>query len=409
MVLPFVRDLFTDVEKLPSFLRVASHLREGTGRIRVSGLTPTAKALLLVLLQKSVGRPLIMVVADNRAADEFVPVLQAFHELIGGNDPDSVVSLPTRDVLPFQNLSPHPEIQEERAVALWKIATGAVSILVSPIAATALRLRSAEYYADLARMVRRGETLDTEPLLRHLNTIGYAATDVVEMPGEYAIRGGILDVYSPEADRPLRIEFFGDEVESIRKFDPATQRSSTPVDEALLLPLTETPVSDDLLGAIHVRLSGKRITGAEEVVEQAVRSGGVSVFPGWEFYAPVAGADRTVFDLLPNAVVLADEPDNLKSEFDHTWSRIEEAHERSGVSNLVRPVDLYLPPDDWWKKVASLTGADVEHLGITRSEDADSTVTFLTQPTPRFHGAVPTMLEEVQKLTGQGNQVLFSV
>src|SRR5271169_1495009 len=337
MALAFVRDLFADAEKLPAFLRVASHLREGTGRLRVSGLTPTAKALLLVLLQKSAGRPLIVVVADNRAAEEFVPLLQAFHELIGGNEPDSIVALPTRDVLPSQNLSPHPEIQEERAVALWKIATGAVSILVSPIAATALRLRSAEYYADLARMIRRGETLDTEPLMRHLNTVGYASTDVVEMPGEYAIRGGILDVYSPEADRPLRIEFFGDEVESIRKFDPATQRSSTPVDEALLLPLTETPVTEELLGAIHARLSGRRITGAEEVVEQAVRSGGVSVFPGWEFYAPVAGADRTVFDLMPRAVVLADEPDSLRNEFERVWARIEDAHERSEIGNLVRP------------------------------------------------------------------------
>src|ERR1700731_952848 len=169
MVLPFVRDLFTDVEKLPAFLRVASHLREGTGRIRVSGLTPTAKALLLVLLQKSVGRPFVVVVVDNRAAEELVPVLQAFHELIGENDPDSIVSLPTRDVLPFQNLSPHPEMQEERAVALWKIATGAVSILVSPIAATALRLRSAEYYADLPGMVHRAATLDIAPFLRHLH------------------------------------------------------------------------------------------------------------------------------------------------------------------------------------------------------------------------------------------------
>src|SRR5271169_5953364 len=327
MVLPFVRDLFADVEKLPAFLRVASHLKEGTGRIGVSGLTTATKALLLVLLGKATGRPLIVVVADNQAMEEFIPVLQAFGELTGGADPDSVVALPNRDVLPFQNLSPHPEIQEERAVALWKIATGAASIVVSPIAATALRLRSAEYYADLARMVRRGETLDTEPLLRHLNTVGYAATDVVEMPGEYAIRGGILDVYSPEADRPLRIEFFGDEVESIRKFDPATQRSSTPVDEALLLPLTETPVTEELLGAIHARLSGRRITGAEEVVEQAVRSGGVSVFPGWEFYAPVAGADRTVFDLMPRAAVLADEPDILRDEFVQVWTRIEEAHE----------------------------------------------------------------------------------
>jgi len=221
MVLPFVRDLFADVEKLPAFSRVASHLKEGTGRIRVSGLTPTAKALLLILLQKVTERPLIVVVSDNRVLEEFVPVLQAFSELLG-TEPESVVALPTRDVLPFQNLSPHPEIQEERAVALWKIATEAVSIVVSPIVATALRLPSAEYYADLARVLRRGETLDPEPLLRHLNTVGYTSTDVVEMPGEYALRGGILDVYPPEADRPLRIEFFGDEIESIRKFDPAT-------------------------------------------------------------------------------------------------------------------------------------------------------------------------------------------
>src|SRR3989475_991301 len=313
MVLPFVRDLFTDVEKLPAFARVASHLKEGTGRISVSGFT-----------------------------------------------------------------------------------------------ATALRLRSAEYYADLARIVRRGDTFDTDPLLRHLNTVGYTSTDVVEMPGEYALRGGILDVYSPEADRPVRVEFFGDEVESIRKFEPATQRSSNPVDEAILLPLTETPVSDDLLGAIHARLSGKRITGAEEIVEQAVRSGGVTVFPGWEFYAPVAGADRTIFDLLPRALVITDEPENLKPECEHTWSRIEEAHERSGVGNLVRPADLYFSPAEWWAKLGTLPGADVEHLGIERTGQAE-TVTFHSQPTPRFHGSVPAMLEQVQKQTAEGKRVLIAV
>src|ERR1700693_5838344 len=266
MLLPFVRELFTDVEKLPAFTRVASHLKEGTGRIRVSGLTPTAKALLLVLFQRAAGRPLIFVVNDNRAVEDFVPILRGFCELTAACDPESVISLPARDVLPYQNLSPHPELQEERATALWKIATGAASIVVSPVAATAIRLRSGDYYADLARTIRRGEPFDLDSLLVHLNTVGYVSTDVVEMPGQYALRGGILDVYSPEADRPLRIEFFGDEVESIRKFDPGTQRSSTPVDEALLLPLTETPVSDDLLGAIHTRLSGKRIQGSTEEI-----------------------------------------------------------------------------------------------------------------------------------------------
>jgi transcription-repair coupling factor (superfamily II helicase) len=409
MVLPFVRDLFTDVEKLPAFSRVASHLKEGTGRIRVSGLIPTAKALLLVLLQKATGRPLIVVVPDNRAADDLVPVLQAFCELTGAADPGSVVSLPNHDVLPFQNLSPHPEIQEERAVALWKIATGAASFVVSPIAATALRLRSAEYYADLARTVRRGEMLDVDALLPHLNTVGYHSTDVVEMPGEYALRGGILDVYSPEDERPVRIEFFGDEVESIRQFDPATQRSSNPADEALLLPLTETPVSEELLGAVHARLSGKRITGNEEIIEQAVRSGGVTVFPGWEFYAPVAGANQTIFDLLPCALVLSDELETLRGEFDHVWSRIEQAHESSGVGNLVRPVDLYLPPENWWQKLATLPGADIEHLEIERSDDAAAAISFHTQPTPRFHGSVPAMLEEVKKQIGENKRILIAV
>src|SRR5580700_6826304 len=398
MALPFVRELFVDVEKLPAFLRVASRLREGTGRVSVSGLTPTAKALLLVLLQKAAGRPLIVVVSDNRAAEDLLPVLQGFAELTGALDPDAIVTLPTRDVLPYQNLSPHPEIQEERATALWKIATSAASIVVAPIAATTIRLASTEYYTDLARTVRRGETFDTETLLQHLNTVGYDSADVVEMPGQYALRGGILDVYSPEADRPVRIEFFGDEVESIRKFDPASQRSSSPMDEALLLPLTETPVSDHLLGAIHTRLSGKRIEGSEQIVEAAVRSGGVTVFPGWEFYAPVAGADRTVFDLLPRAVVLLDEPDLLRTEFDRFWTRVNEMHERSGVGNLVRPEDLYLTPEGWWEKIGGLPGSDLEHLGITQSADDNSSSTFLSQPASRFHAAVPAMLQQVQKL-----------
>ncbi|GAC1686733.1 MAG: transcription-repair coupling factor [Terriglobales bacterium] len=408
MALPFVRDLFADLEKLPAFTRVSSHFRENAGRIRVSGLTPSAKALVLVLLQRIAGRPILVVEPDNPAVEELVPVLQAFHELIGGNDPDSIVALPNRDVLPFQSLSPHPEIQEERAVALWKIASGAVSIVVLPMAAAALKVQSSEYYADLARTIRRGDGLETDSLLRHLNTVGYASTDVVEMPGEYALRGGILDVYSPEADRPVRIEFFGDDVESIRKFDPATQRSADSMDEALLLPLTETPVTEELLGAIHARLSGKRITGAEEIVEQVIRSGGVTVFPGWEFYSPVAGGESSIFDLLPNALVVNDEPEMLAREFEHVWARVGEAHERSGVGKLVQPIDLYFSPEDLSRKISTIAGADLEHLGIERGESGES-VAFHSQTAPRFHGSIPALLDEVKKQSEENHRVLVAV
>jgi transcription-repair coupling factor (superfamily II helicase) len=425
MLLPFVRELFAEVEQLPSFMRAASHLRESAGRISVTGLSAAAKALIIVLLRRTVERPFLLVVSDNRAAEELEPVLRAFCELTGAADPDSVVTLPARDVLPFQNLSPHPEIQEERATALWKIATGRAAIVITPVTATTILLRSPDYYADLARVLRRGESFDLEKLLEHLNTVGYSATDVVEMPGQYAARGGILDVYSPEADRPVRIEFFGDEIESMRKFDPASQRSSNPVDEALLLPLTETPVTEELLGSINARLSGKRITGSAEVVEQAMRDTGAGVFPGWEFYAPVAGADRSIFELLPDARVVLDEPEVLSLELDKVWSRIEEAHERSGVGNLVRPVDLYLTPESWRQKTAALSGADFEYLSLVRdrtmrdmtthettikgARDSNSEAAFLSQPATRFHGAVPAMIEEVQKMARGGTQVMLAV
>ena len=406
MVLPFVRDFFADVEKLPAFLRVTSHLRASTGRIRVSGLNFSAKSLLIAQLQKAAQRPLIVVVRTNEEAEEFLPVIQAFCELTGGAAAENVVSFPTRDVLPFQNLSPHPEIQEQRAIALWKMATGAASIVLVPVMAAAALLLPAEFYAHLARIVRRGETLDASSLAAHLNTVGYAATDVVEMPGEYALRGGILDVYSPESDRPVRIELFGDEVESIRKFDPGTQRSSSPADEVTLLPLSETPISDDLLNAIHSRLSGKRVSGSEEIIEQTVRAGGVNVFPGWEFYAPVAGAAGTILDLLPNAAIISDEPELLRSEMDSVWERIEDAHERSGIGNLVRPTDLFVAPEEWWKRLQASPGADFEHLSL-HAADHES-IEVHSQPSPRFHGAVPAMLDEVKKHFAEGHRVLIA-
>jgi transcription-repair coupling factor (superfamily II helicase) len=407
MVLPFVRDLFADAEKLPGFTRVTSHLRANAGRVRVSGLNPPAKSLLIAELQKTAARPLIVLVRNNEAADELLPVVQAYCELVGGCSAEDIVSLPVRDVLPFQNLSPHPEIQEQRAIALWKIATGAASVVIVPVMAATARLRPAEFYFGLARTLRRGETLETEALLQHLNSVGYNSTDVVEMPGEYALRGGILDVYSPEADRPIRVELFGDEIESIRKFDPGTQRSSSPADEAVLLPLSETPISEELLGAIHARLSGKRVRGSEEIIEQAVRSGGLTVFPGWEFYAPVAGSVGSILDLMPNASVIADEPQLLKAELEAAWEKIEDAHERSEIGNLVRPDDLFLPPDEWLKRMQSAPGADFEHLGVTRSDEIE-TVEFHSQPSPRFHGSIPHLLEEVKTQIAENRRVLVA-
>src|SRR5215475_8407925 len=129
MILPFVRELFADVENSPILARAVAHTKGGAGRLRVSGLTPPAKALFSVLLQRSSTRPLVLVVCDNRAIDDLTPVLRSFADLTGSLPSESIVSLPAYDVLPFESQSPHAEIQEQRAASLWKMATGAASIV----------------------------------------------------------------------------------------------------------------------------------------------------------------------------------------------------------------------------------------------------------------------------------------
>ncbi len=408
MILPFVREIFADVETSPAFLRAIARVKGGVGRSRVSGLTPTGKALFYSLLHRATSRPLIVVVGDNRAAEELLPVIRALAELTGAVPPDGVIALPAYDVLPFEQQSPHPEIQEARATALWKIATGGARIVLTPFAAAVMRLRGSSFYADLARVVRRGEMIDPERLVEHLRLAGYNQVDVVEMPGEFAHRGGLIDVYPPETDRPVRIEMFGDEVESLRKFDPATQRSAAAAEEVALLPLTETPTDEDTLAAINARLSGHRLAGDDDAVEEATRYSGVSVFPGWELYAPVAGADHTLFELLPGATIVLDEPDSLREAQDLWWTRLTEVHERSLVGNLVRPADLCLSPEQWVTTLEHLPTLAVEQLGI---EDSDETehIVMQTQPTMRFHGSVAAMTEEVGKLTREGKRVVFAV
>jgi transcription-repair coupling factor (superfamily II helicase) len=115
MILPFVREIFAELEHSSGFERVRRHLSLGAGRRRVSGLTATARALYVPLMARAARQPVIIVVADNKAAEALEPMLRAGCELTGAIDPAEVVRLPAHDVLPFENLSPHPDVQEQRA------------------------------------------------------------------------------------------------------------------------------------------------------------------------------------------------------------------------------------------------------------------------------------------------------
>jgi transcription-repair coupling factor (superfamily II helicase) len=424
MVLPFVREILADLEHSEAFERVRRHLSGGTGRRRVSGLTATARALYLPYFVRAAAAPSVIIVPDNKAAETLHAAVIAACDLTGALPAESVLRLPAHDVLPFENLSPHSEIQETRASTLWKISHPSSSprLIIAPVEAACMKLFPRDYYRALALHLRLGEEHFPDMLVEHLLSVGYTRVDVVEMPGQVTIRGGIIDVYSPEQDRPVRIDFFGDEIESIRKFDPETQRSSSSLDDTLLLPLTETPVTEKLLSAINARLTragaaGAALEGGEEPVELqthvATRTGEATVFPGWEFFAPVAGANQTLLDLLGSSTrVFIEEPAMVKNQGERWWNKVEQRHDRSGIGNLVRPEDIYLSPWDLDDRLRRFTGCELDQLGAVDILDTDrsdlSEVDFATRPTQRFHGSIPALIDALNVLMKQDARILLT-
>ena len=407
MILPFVRELLADLEHSVAFERVRCHLAGGTGRRRVSRLTATARALYLPSMVRAGQAAALVIVADNKAAEALHTAVLATCELTGALDRDEVLRLPAHDVLPFENLSPHPEIQEQRAAALWKLASGQAKLVIAPVEAACMKLFARDYYASLALRLRLGEEHIPEMLVEHLVSVGYTRVDVVEMPGQVSVRGGILDVYSPEMQRPVRVDFFGDEIESMRRFDTETQRSSSAVDEVLLLPLTETPATEKLLGAIHARLT-KKSTAELDDSETAV-----TIFPGWEFYAAVGGANSSLLELMgPQARVFVEEPAMVENQGERWWNKVAQRHERAGIGSLVGPGDLYLSPWELQDRIRGYCGVELDQLGAVDVIDADrsdaSEIEFATRPTMRFHGSIPALMDQLKALMQDEARVLIA-
>ena len=162
----------------------------------------------------------------------------------------------------MQGMSPHAEICEQRAIGLWRLATQRVPLTVMPLASAMLRVEAADFYRQLALHLRVGDEVPLQDVIGHLESVGYERREPVEMVGEYSVRGGILDVFSPESAKPVRLDMFGDLLESIRRFEVESQRSISKVEDTLLLPLTEYQKSRGLLVELAERLEESGVRDA---------------------------------------------------------------------------------------------------------------------------------------------------
>ena len=150
--------------------------------------------------------------------------------------------LPASESDPYAGSSPHPETLEQRALTLWRLANHSQDFVLLTARALARRTVAPEEIKRAGAFLARGDTQSPEELVKRLVAAGYVREDPVGAVGEFSMRGGILDVWSPGQDGPVRIEFFGDEIDSIRSFDPETQLSTSQLKEIEIVPMRELVV-----------------------------------------------------------------------------------------------------------------------------------------------------------------------
>lgn len=288
--------------------------------------------------------PLLVVARDNHGAHQLESDL---HTLLAGRDDVPVVTFPDWETLPYDVFSPHPDIVSQRLSALHRLPTLKRGIVIVPVQTLLQRLAPLKHVVGGSFDVKVGQRLDLDAEKRRLESAGYRHVPQVLDPGDFAVRGGLLDVYPMGADQPFRVELLDDEIETIRAFDPESQRSLEKIDAVHLLPGREVPLDDaSLKRALDALRERFDLDARRSALYQDLKAGLAA--PGIEYYLPLFfDTTSTLFDYLA-ANTLPVIADGAMEAADQFWTQTGERYEqrRHDLERPLLPPDaLYLPPD----------------------------------------------------------------
>ena len=387
MILPAVRERLEKVLRHPSMEGALAALRAGAQRISVAGLHDVAKALVTAYLAHELRRPAFFVTQSNRRAEALAETLRFFSNVFPSTL-GNVAALPAFDTLPWQSQSPHADILERRASTLFRLADGQISLVVAPVAGALWRFQDPYVYLSLARTLTKDTEIPLEQLITHLGAVGYTRTEMVEMPGQFAVRGGIVDVFSPESLRPVRIELLGDTVESVREFDPRTQRSTAPVVRTTLLPLTEwaVPQPDNLSPQAEPSLGSTSYFGPKS--------------------EPGNSALLELSESSLKPIVFLDEPAMLREAAIKHLAAAVENYERHGQANSPTPEHYFWTEEQFAAALAKSSQINLEQLGVSLGSTAQ--FELASRPSARFHGDVLACMNEVKSQLAAGGRVFLT-
>jgi transcription-repair coupling factor (superfamily II helicase) len=312
-------------------------------RIKWGKLYGAAAALAIAEAAAKAAGPLIVITQNSRDAESLSDEIAFF---AGTGLPVRI--FPDLETLPYDSFSAHPDITSARLATLAELPRARKGVWLVAVDTLLQRLAPRSYVEAHSLKVHVGETLDLDALRARLTLAGYAAVTQVVAHGEFAVRGSLLDVFPMGSDSPYRIDLLDRDVETIRHFDPDTQRSGDKLDRIQLLPARETPLNPDAVREFRRRYR-LRFTG--DLTEQAVyRDVSAGQAPGGlEFFLPLF-FDRTshLFEYLPPTSVLID-MNQATASADSLWHGIVERHEQLRHDRhrpILDPAELYLPPAD---------------------------------------------------------------
>ena len=393
--------------------------------IEVLGCVPSARALALAHgLKNTPNNPLLVIAKSSREAQIFFNNLEFFSKGVSSFRP---LYFPSEDLSPYVPSSPNIAVTAKRLECLYYLATMSERpmeqlILVAPIGAMAERVIEKETLLRGCLRITAGDEIDRELLVEHLQEVGYVKSQLVEDQGQFAIRGAIVDIYPPLMKHPLRFEFFGDDVETIRTFNPETQRTRRQKDEeeglqeVLILPVREIYQDEISIkraqNQIKRRMDDIGISKAErERINEMVRNH--IYFPGIEHYLPLFRkglvSPASYFSGTKPIQVLL-EPEEILSRFfniqKEIWRCFEEAQEEEHPTSIVGPEERFVTiPEDEIEKVKALVpfwlgeGRDswrtlrFESLDILDSNQASSKSSQSLRVVSKSHGDLRKQME----------------
>ncbi len=351
-------------------LPLVKALAEGRKRAQLYGASGSCAAFVASQVMQEMARPFLLVTPGAKEAEELYTDLKFFLGFLGYDHCREGIALFPSQESPGFSLSLSDRDQQSRKVSiLARLLRGEITTLVTSVIALSRYLIPRYVLAEHCDEITVGQEIEREQLIERLIERGYQRVALVEGNGEFSVRGGIVDVFSPALAQPIRLEFFGDSIDSMREFDPNSQRSRKLIDKFLLIPASQGIFKPEFMKQALSNLRQLEISydlprRLVAPLSERFKQGGP--FPGQGYFLPLIYSDRhTLLDYFPpNGVMVFLYPSSARKVQEAFWKEQQGAFQRAGeTANLILPPEVtQLESDVFWQKTDSFSSLSFELL-----------------------------------------------